>query len=143
MEENKYYTPEISEFFVGFEYETIYLKSVWTKEVLNQMDCGWFFESYINDAVEVEFRVKYLDKEDIEEVLKVKQLKGDEVELNFQVWKDDSNDFYEIDYDTDTNMLIIEKFIEIRVNNYNSFTLFRGKVKNKSELQKLLKQLGI
>ena len=143
MEENKYYTPEISEFFVGFEYETIYLKSVWTKEVLNQMDCGWFYESYINDAVEVEFRVKYLDKEDIEEVLKVKQLKGDEVELNFQVWKDDSNDFYEIDYDTDTNMLIIEKFIEIRVNNYNSFTLFRGKVKNKSELQKLLKQLGI
>jgi hypothetical protein len=143
MEENKYYTPEISEFFVGFEYETIYLKSVWTKEVLNPMDCGWFFESYINDAVEVEFRVKYLDKEDIEEVLKVKQLKGDEVELNFQVWKDDSNDFYEIDYDTDTNMLIIEKFIETRVNNYNSFTLFRGKVKNKSELQKLLKQLGI
>lgn len=66
MQKSKYYQPEIGEFCVGFEYETIYLKSVWTKEVLYQMDCGWFFESYINDAVETEFRVKYLDREDIE-----------------------------------------------------------------------------
>ena len=64
--ENKYFTPEISDFHIGYEYETIYLKSVWTKESLRIIDAGWFFESYENDAVPTEFRVPYLTKEQIE-----------------------------------------------------------------------------
>jgi hypothetical protein len=63
---NKYFTPDIEDFCIGYEYETIYLKSVWTKESLRIMDAGWFFESYENDAVPTEFRVPYLTKEQIE-----------------------------------------------------------------------------
>ncbi len=149
MEENKYYTPEISEFFVGFEYETIYLKSVWTKEVLNQMDCGWFFESYINDAVEVEFRVKYLDKEDIldlgftffgenNETLmssSVRMYHNDELNLML-------GHYYEI------NQIVIatkdpsKNEVFCKTGQDPNRTGFL-KIKNKSELQKLLKQLEI
>jgi hypothetical protein len=63
---NKYFTPDIEDFCIGYEYETIYLKSVWTKESLRIMDASWFFESYENDAVPTEFRVPYLTKEQIE-----------------------------------------------------------------------------
>ena len=36
---DKYYTPEISEFFVGFEYETSYLQDydTWKKEILEDL----------------------------------------------------------------------------------------------------------
>jgi len=58
MEENKYYTPEIEEFFVGFEYE-VYdkLHGVWNKENNFFLQQGDFKDS---------IRVKHLDREDIE-----------------------------------------------------------------------------
>lgn len=66
MQNKEYFTAEIEDFCIGYEYETIYLKSVWTKESLRIMDAGWFFESYQNDAVPTEFRVLYLTKKQIE-----------------------------------------------------------------------------
>ena len=57
MEENKYYTPEITEFCVGFEYEIIDLASNDYKK--DKSDCVWntkilkkehFFSSYKEDS---------------------------------------------------------------------------------------------
>lgn len=121
----KYYTPALDEFYPGFEYETIYLKSVWTKECLRFMDAGWFFESYINDAVETEFRVKYLDQEDIEECGFVKLKDKDYV------------------FCKGSKNLFIQPNNTIKITSIFHNTLFEGTIKNKSELKKLLKQLNI
>ena len=145
MEENKYYTPEISEFFVGFEYETTYLKSVWTKEVLYKMDSDWFFASYINDAVETEFRVKYLDKEDILDLgFTDKPIAAEQKFSYYKFLKE--NKVCQITTYWDMNMSKRENLIRIYVGYLNKYLyteIFRGDIKNKSELQKLLKQLDI
>ena len=149
MEKSKYYTPDITEFCVGFEYETIYLKSVWTKEVLYQMDCGWFFESYINDAVETEFRVKYLDREDIES-------------LGFTFFGENNenlvNSSVNIYHNDELNLMLGHYYnlgqIVIATKDPSKNETFSKtgqdpnrmgflKIKNKTELVKLLKQLNI
>ena len=135
MESNKYYKPEIKEFNVGFEYErNQYQNGVWYKYVVEERD--------ILDHNEKEIRVKYLDKKDIEEILEVKQLKGNKSELNFQLIIND-NLFYEIDYDVDTKELVVEKYVEVYEDTYNSYTLFKGIVKNKSKLKTVLKDIRI
>ena len=149
MEENKYYTPEIEEFCVGFEYETTYLKSVWTKEVLYKMDSDWFFASYINDAVETEFRVKYLDREDIES-------------LGFTFFGENNknlvNSSVNMYHNEELNLMLGHYYnlgqivIATRDPSKNEIFSKTGqdpnrtgflKIKNKNELQKLLKQLEI
>ena len=137
--EDKYYLPKIEEFHVGFEYETIYLKSVWTKESLDVWDCGWFFESYHNDASPLEFRVKSLDKEDIESLGFILTGKPTEVKMYFRT----DDDKYGISlrdnfYPEGFSNLHIYEFINERVE-----TFFRGKIENKTELIKLFKQLEI
>ena len=145
MEENKYYTPEIEEFCVGFEYETTYLKSVWTKEVLYKMDSDWFFASYINDAVETEFRVKLLDRQDIESLGFTD--KPIAVDQKFSYYKLLENDkVCQITTYWDMNKSKRDNLIRIYVgylNKYPYTEIFRGDIKNKSELQKLLKQLEV
>lgn len=118
--ENKYYTPTIEEFHVGFEYEYKY------------SDKGWTFKVYephftINNVeVEEYCRVKHLDKEDIE-----------------------SLGFEQIEYDTyKKENIYIELNMEYKtfisaIKQGESSILFQGTIKNKSELKKLLKQLGI
>ena len=73
--ENKYYTPDLSEFHIGFEFETTYVlmttgaqrkSGEWAKTKLKSYDTRWFFDSYQADAAPTEFRVKFLDREDIE-----------------------------------------------------------------------------
>ena len=149
MEKNKYYTPEIEEFCVGFEYETTYLKSVWTKEVLYQMDCGWFFESYINDAVETEFRVKCLDEQDI-------------LDLGFTFFGENNknlvNSSVNMYHNDELNLMLGHYYnlgqIVIATKDPSKNETFNKtgqdpnrtgflKIKNKTELIKLLKQLNI
>jgi hypothetical protein len=64
--EKKYYTPEIKEFYVGFEYEVEDLHDnlvdkMWRKEEC--YDVPVFLREWIQQG---EVRVKYLDREDIE-----------------------------------------------------------------------------
>lgn len=74
--ENKYYTPTIEEFCVGFEYE-YKEKKVWKKDELDisgmtSGDCG--ADHYVENDIDFildklksnDIRVKYLDREDIE-----------------------------------------------------------------------------
>ena len=119
----KYYTPEIEEFHVGFEYEShVYNSSskalFWLKA---EMDLT--FDYYISNT-----RVKYLDKEDIESFGFV--FKGGDTHLTYHYGG------YAITHTPSNNKINIycydgSEFVNVIT------------IKNKSELKKLLKQLNI
>lgn len=129
--DNKYYAPSIEEFHVGFEYEILVdfgkIKgSQWVSTKIN----SWY------DSLENETRVKYLDKEDIES-------------LGWKLKEDSKNNFVKFINNTyyflnlqDNNISIVYAFNE---NPGLLFHFFVSKItiKNKSELKKLLIQLGI
>ena len=143
---DKYYIPSIEEFYTGFEYE---------EEVIIYTDKGWFthkglgwekriFDStdymenyYLSERVKrglvnkynPTIRVKYLDKEDIES-------------LGF---KHDTNTEKYLSFNKDNLWLQLTTVFEttkLAIKDNETF-LFIGIIKNKSELIKLLKQLGI
>ncbi len=144
----KYYTPEIEEFFVGFEYEIMpnigisiidinkptekveRLRSTAYEKCIYGSAFTWDEITDIEAAIkEGKCRVKYLDREDIES-LGFKQAKYDEnwydfTEGRYCMYRESENDW---------RWVIGDEESEIS---------FEGKVKNKSELKKLLKQLGI
>lgn len=65
--ENKYYTPEIEDIFIGYEMETCYCKQDWEKYIVgDEIDAAHFFESYTMDAYPTEYRTPFLTKEQIE-----------------------------------------------------------------------------
>ncbi len=132
MEENKYYTPSIKELHQGFELE-INQKHLSTDntfvDIWNKMTYN--LSSPISWSEEI--RVKYLDKEDIESLgwNHVGSLWFNKDRWKLRKWKDDQLDIW---YDHLTMNRMGEEELELR---------FRGIIKNKSELQKLMKQLGI
>ena len=139
----KYYTPEIEEFHVGFEFErpnTINRVS-WVKTVFENGECAEQYCKYD------ESRVKHLDREDIES-------------MGFQTYKDEQgnpNVVYERELDKSNirgNDLVhilhnhVSKWVGVFIGDsetpYSDWeTRFTGTIKNKSELKRLLKQLGI
>ena len=145
---SKYYQPEIEEFHFGFEFEVGIEEDVdiaYVKSDINKWVKSIFKPNYGSDIDIARYRitrVKYLDQEDIEDILKRPQLKGDDVELNFQYIAED-NSFYEFDYDTEYKELTVEIFKPNGDGTHNCYTLFKGVIKNKSEFKKLLKQLKI
>ena len=139
--ENKYYTPELNEFFDKFEYE--YFDIVWEKSIFDFRDLD-----VIDDEIrEGKIRVKHLDREDIEEVL---------LPLGFIIKENKYNLSNHIDY---LKGSIYEKAIGISLENSlvkiwvfdfkgeNDSKSQQGpfvlKIKNKSELRKLMQQLNI
>ncbi len=146
MEESKYYTPSIEEFHIGFEFECQDLSTaLW-------MDCvyrlNWMLEDmdiseWLDDQYSFGIRVKYLDREDIESLgfnnsnhqdsifLKpIKHFMGRPAEaigINFN----DRSDHVLVFYVPDGSK------IPAGVN------LFVGTIKNKSELKKVLKMIGV
>lgn len=124
----KYYTPEIEEFHVGFEYEYLTNGDEWVKHIINNkadlIDC-------IEDIKESKIRVKYLDKEDIES-LGFKYSEG----YTLDIYKKDNKT---IRYDPSDNHMTLEETIDER----NGNILFIGKVKNISEFKKVLKDNNI
>ena len=146
----KYYTPDISEFYVGFEYESNYNKSNWETTTLKYDDTVSFFDNYKYDAYHTEFRVKYLDIEDIKSFgfTHTTSLKG--YQENFRIEKlfrrlneehDDTmwqNVF--LQYAPDIHRVVIRNQIS---DGSEDETFFEGIIKNKSELKRLLIQLNI
>jgi hypothetical protein len=138
--ESKYYTPTIDEFFPGFEYE-------WnTKSISEQLRTRpeptwektifWKDEPY-ETATGIgflfrnsEIRVKYLDKSDIEELGFTYQKHG-----TFYKTIGDKT-FIRLQHTQPDKILI-----EITHEGYTSRTSLI--IKNKSELKKLLKMLGV
>jgi len=144
--ESKYYIPNIDEFFVGFEYESKtginWLKLVYEgSQVLKSNsyfdDSGCEYEAVEDDLKDSLYRVKYLDKSDIE------SLGFSMRTTSYGVYY--IKDEYKIDYSWDKKLIISQqnKLIKSDVFENEGNILFIGIVKNKSELIKLLKQLNI
>ena len=140
MENNLYYTPTIEEFHVGFECEILGI--IGAKE-----DERLFSQSTIISQKELELihlleiRVKTLDKSDIESLglngfeiteyveeshLEFTWFKGIEL-FGLLTFTDKMISFYEYNYST----------------REYSDCIFRGTIKNRSELIKLMQQLNI
>lgn len=146
--ENKYYTPAIDEFHAGFECEIMtsygFIKGHWPDTLKSDTRSSFIGTGEYEQTKYGTFRVKYLDKEDI---------KG----LGFK--GNDSNSAYFTKYNcltsNGTNNLNcrlvhwINKGRDREVDIYAIYgkedeqLIFRDVINNKSELVKLLKQLGI
>jgi hypothetical protein len=146
-EDNKYYTPSIEEFYVGFEYEKFDNReasySNFPKEFIRT---NWHRFKYDLKSIrlsqlgthlfEKTIRVKYLDQEDIESLGWVdgetRGLSGFFINPN----TDDEFQMYLHDN-------LGDGYWYIEIYDYKADFIFRGNIKNKSELSKLMKQLNI
>lgn len=131
----KYYTPTIEEFHVGFEYEIkAYNHETDTSEFMPMLIKEEGLYKGMRGLFGRETRVKYLDKEDIES-------------LGFKICKDGS--FIKNS---------VPRYCQWALNKYDDRKVsikfyhpddaegelwFFGNIKNRSELKRLLKQLGI
>ena len=134
---SKYYTPIIEEFHIGFEFEfkhSDYPENGWGKydtPVVNveYEDCPFACSDLS------EYRVKYLDKFDIEN-------------LGFKIYGKGNKTFH---VKTNTNYILhllgnfclINKEVKLPDGTIVNKDIFYGIIKNKSELKVLLKTLGI
>ena len=168
--ENKYYTPEISEFYAGFEYEykprareglMSYVRNNftyinrWDKDVFNKKSENFLealevydrpynigdIYTYIEDKA---VRVKYLDKEDIES-FGFKYIDEDTYILPMlfkPIIFSPGKVWGDIimHYHPEDNYTSITGFSEGQEEEY---TLFMGLIKNKSELKKILQMTGV
>lgn len=150
--ENKYYTPTIEEFHVGFEYE--YFDSIYsrwrtyilyeeytlpTQDMLEDYNPFWQTKNLSS------FRVKYLDREDIESLgLKFDDIRCDD---NYNEWECYFSISNEIKFGisvkkSEEDIPYISIYPDHKTSEHLIFR-FTGYIKNKSELKKLMKQLGI
>lgn len=141
MEKNKYYTPDISEFHSGFQYE-MYNGYEW---VAHQFPSPWWNQAsgmggfnILQECINTEMvRLKYLDRQDIEsEGWHLKEDNSDLVSLYFGKYVKYRSDKmrFNINYCLHTKWMLI---------NFEMGTCFAGKVKNLSEFRRIQKMIGI
>jgi len=134
MEKNKYYTPKIEEFHIGFEYEFKHKSGEWETMLINNL-------TDLDDTLDWDFpegkvRVKYLDKEDIESL-------GWELEF-YTLSEGNKIEILRLKSFIITSYSVLDsKGLTIDISSSGLNRIFRGKVKNKSEFKKLMLQLGI
>lgn len=142
--EEKYYTPEISEFHFGFEYEIFKPEGIdfggfkseggWLGFSIPNPYYGFNADRILKENSHV--RVKYLDKEDIESL-------GFEkfVHKNAKCYKLHNWLLYHF---PNNNVVSLNRYALNTIRDSESGNqYFRGVIKNKSELKKLIQQLGI
>ena len=135
----KYYIPKIEEFYVGFEYERMN-GDRWEQDMLGIDDMRSNRNCYENEIEEIfiglrDVRVKYLDQEDIESL-------GFICKEPYR-WQFNKGQYrlYTEPY-TSKESFRIDRGITIK-DWVDGCSIFIGVIKNKSELIKILKQLGI
>ena len=138
MEDNKYYTPSIEEFHIGFEYEWLDEYNVWNKEnSTTEISIKGFKEQNYG------LRVKYLNKEDIESlkflpVIPFNVINKDEYIVNYWVMDKRKPSLQIIECYPYNNHKYNISFGEYEY----SKTLFEGIIKNVSELKVLLNKIN-
>jgi hypothetical protein len=146
VEAMKYYTPEIEEFHIGFEYEIMDL-------ALNMVDKEFRSDVIthggdIDNALEWiktnEVRVKHLSREDIEslgwEIERVQGLSFSAVKKFEYSVPDNTGSTVEGSWTISSSS---DRYCVISKDCMGVSTFFRGTINNKSELKRILKQLGI
>lgn len=141
MMDSKYYTPEIEEFHVGFEYEQCPFKVEDSKKDKWSVVRKFVYPDGVHNYTKIHgiealelpikeqcVRVKYLDREDIESL-------GYHTEDNGEC------------YNKSEGFTLVGLYPWEKPNEYKITIelndVFLGIIKNKSELKRLLKQLGI
>lgn len=127
----KYYTPRVEEFMVNFKYEYKTWKgwSQMTMDSFNHRPNGTMNLQYDLVLNKDKFRVKYLDRQDIESL-------GFSVESYFEAIQS----YKDIDSKVQVMCFSTNNIVEIR---NPSMIMFKGVIKNKSELERILKIIGV
>jgi hypothetical protein len=149
QEENKYYMPQIEEFYVGFEYEwsseaisamlrTRPTPSWQTKKVENFTDLIYLEADLTIDLI----RVKYLDSQDIIDLGWTVSYTNDKylsagISKEFTVG-DSKIEELTLHFDYLDNTVHISA-----LRSWETITFFMGTIKNKSELSRIMNMLGI
>ena len=144
---NTYYTPELEEFYLGFECEYYNRETeIWEKLTidtiklqLNEFNYYLFYDkegeerdNYNFLSESPKFRVKYLDFQDIEE-LGFEHIKTQPGSEEGMFKSKNSEHFMAYDYESN--------YCRIYFSLYDGdATIFAGTIRNKSELKTLLKQ---
>ena len=154
--ENKYYTPEISEFYVGFEFEIASYGGKmlpgsptikeWIQDKLTSdlHDINYILDIYNEGKQCTDIRVKYLDQSDIEE-LGFEHIESTENGVNFIKYIDNPKQSIHL------TLFNANHRVGIAVYNFNvnppmvceEIGTFGGIIKNKLELKKVLNMLNI
>jgi hypothetical protein len=140
MKENKYYTPSIEEFHVGFEYERFIPRSNATEEECwdkLSMSVNYLSLDELDDEIiEKEIRVKYLDKEDIEDL-------GFDLDIIRVVIPDKYEPYLNLNNGVGIifNKTNSSVRITIPCDKIYRKIVFDGKIKNKSELKEILEKI--
>jgi hypothetical protein len=139
----KYYTPEIEEFYVGFEYEIEYYDhghgGGWIKmDTSNPHDIYQRKKELESNSKVVAVRVKYLDREDIESL----DFAREPVKYHHSFIRGDYKLCYLSD-DNPTELTILKRKKSNYLGESKYKLIFVGTIKNKSELKRILKQIGI
>lgn len=141
---NKYYTPKIEELCVGFRCEYKMLKGFWKPIICDSEILSLIFEDLLkgNDYFISSCRVKFLDREDIESLGFIhidgsndcRYFKEDKYGRKYRLcFGPTLNGYGVVSIDVGVEDFPHEKPIQI----------FRGIIKNRSELERLFKQLNI
>lgn len=155
--ENKYYVPNLEEFHVGFEYEVLDQQNkvpVWTK--INDYSNAYDYEDsclygVIKDLEKGFIRVKYLDKEDIEDcgwkliTKDIREKFNPQEQMKYYFESENHSlsylNFYVDEIYTNKGLDKIGEQISVVIDSgEGSVTLY---LKNKSEFKKIMKQMGI
>jgi len=152
---NKYYVPDITELYVGFKCEMKnssdpihfdWEHCTFKDDFSNELSEDYCFEYLRTDLKEENIRVKYLDREDIES-LGFNDKHYNNIQSRSSYFKiKENNDVYQIAVywhmlKDDRESLI--RIYKGKMHNYPYTEIFRGEIKNKSELKVLLNQLKI
>lgn len=150
----KYYTPELEEFHIGFEYEILedwdtYPEPTWWPQVYGTNGNSPENIGYVDKNTLVDIRVKYLDEQDIKDLgwefhstnKMVTWFKGKEEWFGKTIPCSPLYKYWDYLLKFDPKYSSVQ--IECKTSNGDSEIFFEGIIKNKSELKRLMKQLGI
>ena len=132
-----HYTPDIEEFHIGFEYEKNDGEA-WCKTIVKG------YKQIRNAEILIEqnsTRVKYLDKEDIESL---RWIDGEAKGLGGYIIDVTNEEIHHGFYQMYIHDNRDKGFWFVQIHDFiNTDYLFQGTIKNKSELARVMKQLGI
>jgi hypothetical protein len=151
----KYYTPEINEFYDGFEFEDnrygkpkssdelIDFQNAWYKEVfkcsLEGMDLYTIKQGIENECI----RVKYLDNKDLKDI-GFKHVNGKLLKDVGQLYEyNNGRYFVHINYIRFSTWCVLKIESSVKINSERTLIVHSISIKNKCELIKLMKQLNV
>lgn len=154
--ENKYYQPSILDFHVGFQYE--YLpkgESEWVKKTVNTCTNLIDIEDVFNERLDGQIRVKCLDHDDIlaagfvfkMEFDRQRTYKGEyPTKIEYEIgdkWKDSGSGGFLTFYPETSVVKITTTDVGFNQDGPNNSVKFNGKILNRSELNFIMRRLGI